>query len=240
MAEKKRKRKARKQLTANQQAYKKEINRIKRYLREKKKLGLEVPDFTIPEMPKRVTQKKLREIREIKGRDLRKKLVPIKLQQPPKIPVEDAVQERMPSPEQIQKEDQKFNYPRPPVQNLPEKAPEGIANLAPEDEAYIIISNFLAQVNGMPGLVVLKVNAYIEECVNIFGEDDTAAALQAMPSKVTEFLTEWGSDIDIEEFNAEFIQYLPGDTPKGLIIEIEDAIAEMHTGEWFASHWQNR
>ena len=54
---------ARKKYTRNQEAYKKEINRIKNFVRRASKRGFIFEDV-IPDMPNIVTQKRLREIRK--------------------------------------------------------------------------------------------------------------------------------------------------------------------------------
>lgn len=54
---------ARKKYTTNQQAYKKEINRIRNFVRRASKRGYTFEDV-IPEMPSRVTAERLREIRK--------------------------------------------------------------------------------------------------------------------------------------------------------------------------------
>lgn len=56
-------------LTSNQKEYKKNLRRIKSYIRKYEKIGFEF-EFKIPEMPKRVTQKQLRLIREINPKTL--------------------------------------------------------------------------------------------------------------------------------------------------------------------------
>lgn len=60
-------------LTPMQQAYKKEMQRLKRAIRrEYKKTGIELDSDLIPETPKRVTQKQLQKIKSIKPKDLRR------------------------------------------------------------------------------------------------------------------------------------------------------------------------
>ena len=69
------KRKPRKKLTPNQLAFKKELNRIKRFVRNARKRGYEFDDNILPEQPKRITRKKLEEIKRIKPANLYSKAV---------------------------------------------------------------------------------------------------------------------------------------------------------------------
>lgn len=60
-------------LTPMQELYKKQIRRLRRAIsREFRKTGVELDRSLIPEMPKRVTKKRLQEIKSIKPKDLRR------------------------------------------------------------------------------------------------------------------------------------------------------------------------
>ena len=57
-------------LTKNQIAFKKQITRIKNFIRRATKRGYEFSDNVIPTMPKRVTKKSIEKIKNIKPKDL--------------------------------------------------------------------------------------------------------------------------------------------------------------------------
>ena len=57
-------------LTKNQIAFKKQITRIKNFIRRATKRGYEFSDTIIPTMPKRVTKKSIEKIKNIKPKDL--------------------------------------------------------------------------------------------------------------------------------------------------------------------------
>ena len=57
-------------LTKNQIAFKKQVTRIKNYIRRATKRGYEFSDNVIPNMPKRVTKKSIEKIKNIKPKDL--------------------------------------------------------------------------------------------------------------------------------------------------------------------------
>jgi hypothetical protein len=69
------KRKSSQKLTPNQMAFKKELKRIKRFVRNARKRGYEFDDNVLPKQPKRVTRKKLEEIKNIKPSNLYDKAV---------------------------------------------------------------------------------------------------------------------------------------------------------------------
>ena len=57
-------------LTKNQIAFKKQVTRIKNFIRRATKRGYEFSDNVIPSMPKRVTKKSIEKIKNIKPKDL--------------------------------------------------------------------------------------------------------------------------------------------------------------------------
>ena len=69
------KRKSSQKLTANQMEFKKELYRIKRFIRNARKRGYEFDDNVLPKQPKRITRKKLEEIKNIKPSNLYDKAV---------------------------------------------------------------------------------------------------------------------------------------------------------------------
>lgn len=69
------KRKSSQKLTTNQMEFKKELKRIKRFIHNARKRGYEFDDNVLPKQPKRVTRKKLEEIKNIKPSNLYDKAV---------------------------------------------------------------------------------------------------------------------------------------------------------------------
>lgn len=64
------KRKSSQKLTPNQMEFKKELKRIKRFIQSARKRGYQFDDNVLPKLPKRVTRKKLEEIKNIKPSNL--------------------------------------------------------------------------------------------------------------------------------------------------------------------------
>lgn len=64
------KRKSSQKLTPNQMEFKKELKRIKRFIQSARKRGYEFDDNVLPKQPKRITRKKLEEIKNIKPSNL--------------------------------------------------------------------------------------------------------------------------------------------------------------------------
>lgn len=69
------KRKSSQKLTPNQMEFKKELKRIKRFIQSARKRGYQFDDNVLPKLPKRVTRKKLEEIKNIKPSNLYDKAV---------------------------------------------------------------------------------------------------------------------------------------------------------------------
>lgn len=64
---------SRRRLTPNQQAYQKELRRLKQGIYRAKKRGYQFSEDVLPETPKRISKKRLREIQEYKTSDIYKK-----------------------------------------------------------------------------------------------------------------------------------------------------------------------
>ena len=62
--------KVRPRLTINQTEYMKELNRIKRFIKNAEKKGYNFGNYNPPKMPKRVTKKSIQTLRNIKPKDL--------------------------------------------------------------------------------------------------------------------------------------------------------------------------
>ena len=60
-------------LTKNQQAFKREIQNLKRRIRRAENAGYKEINITIPEMPKRVTKKTIEDIKKIRGEKIYEK-----------------------------------------------------------------------------------------------------------------------------------------------------------------------
>ena len=83
----------RKKLTENQKAYQKERRRLLQAVSRGKKQGYIFPEDVVPELPKRVTKKRLEKIQKIKPKDLYKKAVFVYEQTGEVVPTEQRRQE---------------------------------------------------------------------------------------------------------------------------------------------------
>lgn len=62
-------------LTKNQQLFKKEVNRIKRFITKAEKRGYFFDNYVLPQMPKRVTAKTLQQLKSTKPKNLYEKAI---------------------------------------------------------------------------------------------------------------------------------------------------------------------
>lgn len=62
-------------LTKNQQLFKKEVNRIKRFISKTEKRGYFFDNYVLPQMPKRVTAKTLQQLKSTRPKDLYEKAI---------------------------------------------------------------------------------------------------------------------------------------------------------------------
>lgn len=221
--------KVRKPLTKNQQAFLKEQKRIERYLKAKAKQNLTIPNFKIPEMPSRVTAKKLREIKELTGRKLSLRLRLPSGEKPEKKPRKKKASETTPPI----KEEPAYTPPaytenEPSIANEIEYSNEPMTSY---DSDWAVIQGFFSHCeDSLPPLVVAKLVQIINQYIGYFGVEETAQALNDMPTDVREFMWRYGSDFDYTGFTTEFLDYIPGGVTKNDRQRIEDILEEQNLG----------
>lgn len=230
-----------KKISEARKAYLKERRRIQKYLSRKRYEGYEVVDFELPEIPTRVTQKKLKEIREITSKELRVHLQKVKY--PNKtgktpdlgfmnIPQTKEYEAEYEAWEKKKRKEEKGEEQEPikeePIENeggsgegvLTEEpieneggAGEGV--LTEEQEAKLVVEGFLfrVQLELPPGADTL-VTQFINTIVNQEGYTIVARTLNAMPDDIRTFLKRYGSDFDFEQFSTEFLDYLEKELEK--------------------------
>lgn len=66
---------AKRKLTANQKAYRKEVNRIKKFISRAEKRGYQFEENIIPKTPKRITKAKIEQLKQLTPNELYKRAV---------------------------------------------------------------------------------------------------------------------------------------------------------------------
>lgn len=214
-----------KKISEARKAYLKERRRIQKYISRKRYEGYEVVDFELPEIPTRVTQKKLKEIREITSKEIRVHLQKVKY--PNKtgktpdlgfinIPQTKEYEAEYEAWEKKKRKEEKGEEQEPikeePIENEG-GAGEGV--LTEEQEAKLVVEGFLfrVQLELPPGADTL-VTQFINTIVNQEGYSMVARTLNAMPDDIRTFLKRYGSDFDFEQFSTEFLDYLEKEMEK--------------------------
>lgn len=156
-----------KQLTRNQQEFKKQQNRIKQFVRRAEKRGYIFEDNIVPEMPKRVTKKALVEIKSLKPNKLYGKARAIDYDTGEILTGNQArqleIQERTRKAQETKR--RKKQKPISPPTPLPR-------------ESDIIIQNFKNIVMGFPDLPKAIILDWLEKAVESAGADAVAQVLQ--------------------------------------------------------------
>lgn len=214
-----------KKISEARKAYLKERRRIQKYLSRKRYEGYEVVDFELPEIPTRVTQKKLKEIREITSKELRTQLRKVNYPNKPgkkpdlgfiNIPQTKEYKEEYEAWEKKKRKEEKGEEQEPikeePIEN---EGGGGDGALTEEQEARLVVEGFLfrVQLELPPGADTL-VTQFINTIVNQEGYTMVARTLNAMPDDIRTFLKRYGSDFDFEQFSTEFLDYLEKELEK--------------------------
>lgn len=234
--------KRKKKKSAARQEYMKERKRIQNYISRKKYEGYINIDFELPEIPQRVTQKAIRTLKEIKGRNILPHLqkvthtgkgttIPVNFMNQP---VDDSKSEEQEKSIDEIKEEIKRK----------EKEKEEQEIMTKEQEAKLVVEGFLfrVQLELPPGADTLVIE-FINQVVNQEGYAVVAETLNNMPDDIRAFLKRYGSDFDFEAFSTEFLDYLEkelgkndrelGESGGWYRSQIEDIIeSSLVTGVW--------
>ena len=228
-------------------AYMKERRRIQNYLSRKKYEGYENIDFELPEIPNRITQKKVKELKEIKPKTIKAHLRKVTYpQQPGKQPALGFM--NIPQTKEFEGEIQTYEKLKKPKQEKEEKKEEKEPSkdtvLDRSTEAKLVVDGFIFRVQlelpkGADNLVVSLITTMVEQ----EGYIAVANALEAMPDDIRSFLKRYGSEFDFIAFSTEFLDYLEKELAKSdsemgenkgwYRSQIEDIIeSALVTGTW--------
>lgn len=198
----------RKKLTKNQLEFKKQQARIKRFIKRAEKRGYEFDKNVIPQMPKRVTQKALKTITNIKPNDLYKQAEYVDRSTGEYLTgtegrkIERAIatekarvtrQKKKKSKEQTV-ESQEFYYER---------------DYTSADT--VIINQFHNYLSSFPRNLVSPISQLIKNLEFTNGKRDVAEMLNNLPEKFHECLARYGYDSNsaVSDFATQMVEYMP-------------------------------
>lgn len=198
---------ARKKLTPNQIAFKKEQQRIKRFAQNAEKRGYEIPTNIVPQTPKRITKKALQNIQNLKPKQIYKKSRYIdretgeiltgeqgrKLERQKS--AQKAVQTRQRKKELRQKTQEYYNFKD--EKNIP---------LFTD----VVISRFKSELTHYPEVAQPIVNQWLDQLINEYGRDDVSEMLQkgAQAGNIITYQIAYDRT-QLLEYMARMLSYLP-------------------------------
>lgn len=185
-------------LTPNQMAFKKEINRIRNFVRRAEKRGYMFPDNIVPQMPKRVTAKALTKVKEIKPESLYGKSRAVIAETGEIISgsearkIERQAAARKAAETRKRKKEAKRKKPLPNI-------------------ADIIIMNFKSYIAGFPKPIAERLLAWVNELIRLQGKNDVAIMLEESAHRLGDYLSRMGYDSKgaVDEYTSAMINYLP-------------------------------
>lgn len=208
----------RKKLTPNQQAYQKEVNRIRRFIRRKEKEGFSFPSINL-ERPSRVTKKALEKIRAVRPKVLyelgtyygeatywdevpaiegRRALREFRKRQRTKNDYVEVLVEDLPEPEQKPKRKTKSQQEYENVNTLP-------------NMADIVISNFKQGLMAFEeGQATGLLRGFLDRMIAQYGERDVAIAINEAAQNGVILTWEVGYKTEAAEaFVENLLEYFP-------------------------------
>ena len=189
-------------LTKNQIAFKKQVTRIKNFIRRATKRGYEFSDNVIPTMPKRVTKKSIEKIKNIKPKDLYSKASYLDKSTGEIVSGSTGRKIERNLSTQKAKETRKNNNNKRHSNN----------NKNYITYETVIMKNFYEYIKSFTSNKIRdSLYGMIKTLEYEQGRTEVAKALQNMPLQFHEILARCGYDSDkaIMEFETSFLEYFP-------------------------------
>ena len=189
-------------LTKNQIAFKKQITRIKNFIRRATKRGYEFSDNVIPTMPKRVTKKSIEKIKNIKPKDLYSKASYLDKSTGEIVSGSTGRKIERNLSTQKAKETRKNNNNKRHSNN----------NKNYITYETVIMKNFYEYIKSFTSNKIRdSLFGMIKTLEHEQGRTEVAKALQNMPLQFHEILARCGYDSDkaLMEFETSFLEYFP-------------------------------
>lgn len=194
----------RKKLTENQKAYQKERRRLLQAVRRAEKQGYIFPEDVVPDLPKRVTKKRLENIQKIKPKDLYKKAEFVYEETGEIVPAEqrkqEIKQEAIKKAKETRKKEKKIRIPSIPTYyptiSIIDVIRDRISELTRESKPPIPIEfrkNELLSI--------------FEDTVTLLGDNiiDYEHYLEEHESEIAELLNVISYDSNAEQISASFV-----------------------------------
>lgn len=189
-------------LTKNQIAFKKQVTRIKNFIRRATKRGYEFSDNVIPTMPKRVTKKSIEKIKNIKPKDLYSKASYLDKSTGEIVSGSTGRKIERNLSTQKAKETRKNNNNKRHSNN----------NKNYITYETVIMKNFYEYIKSFTSNKIRdSLYGMIKSLEHEQGRTEVAKALQNMPLQFHEILARCGYDSDkaLMEFETSFLEYFP-------------------------------
>ena len=189
-------------LTKNQIAFKKQVTRIKNFIRRATKRGYEFSDNVIPTMPKRVTKKSIEKIKNIKPKDLYSKASYLDKSTGEMVSGSSGRKIERNLSTQKAKETRKNNNNKRHSNN----------NKNYITYETVIMKNFYEYIKSFTSNKIRdSLYGMIKTLEVEQGRTEVAKALQNMPLQFHEILARCGYDSDkaLMEFETSFLEYFP-------------------------------
>lgn len=189
-------------LTKNQIAFKKQVTRIKNFIRRATKRGYEFSDNVIPTMPKRVTKKSIEKIKNIKPKDLYSKASYLDKSTGEIVSGSTGRKIERNLSAQKAKENRKNNNNKRHSNN----------NKNYITYETVIMKNFYEYIKSFTSNKIRdSLYGMIKTLEVEQGRTEVAKALQNMPLQFHEILSRCGYDSDkaLMEFETSFLEYFP-------------------------------
>lgn len=191
-----------KKLTKLQSEYRKNQRRIERYIRKYEKQGY-IIDIQIPQMPKRVTQKQLRLIKEINPKYIQSRSI-----------VPNVYTGEVISGTEYQKLKRQKSRDDKALKDLGYEPTYSNKDMSSYDDSMLVINTFLNSLREFPPKVFEKINSLIQNALYTVDPEDVAQGILLASTVFQDLATRlaYGSDKAIDALSSAIINFIPNIT----------------------------
>lgn len=205
--------------TANQQAYQKELNRIKSFIRRANKKGFEFKEDILPVKPKHIHKKHIEQLKQLTSKELYGKSHYTVNEDDDRFSDEYAYGEVISGVEALKlRRKTGYRKGRERKKQIEASYTQEYYDNYEYDYDYeftssskVIVNNFLEELNSFHNNLTAPLKQLIKSLVHVNGEESVAYMLQNLPERFHECLArlQYDSKSAVSDYSTQIIEYMP-------------------------------
>ena len=201
--------------------YKKQIRRIKNFIKTKEKQGFYFDNFEVPQLPDYIKPKDIEKIKNIKPKKLYEDAIKLDFETGEVVPAQEFIKER--------------NKERGKRASLTRKRKKQAQQEPPSEPYYPafserVISNYRAHISHFPQIAQPLLTSWLDRIIGEYGYDDTATMLEegASNGHIVTYQIAYDREL-LMDYMAEMLNFLPN---AGVIFKEDLMDAFEYSEDW--------